>query len=79
MLLWREMCPAPKVVDEEDGEKRDWDSWGRPRGGFIDLGCVRALDKQSVSQLTPSQGNGLLVHILIVEVDRRSHSRPRQI
>ena len=40
MLLWREMYPSQKV-DAEDREKRDWEDWGRPVGGFIDLGCVR--------------------------------------
>ncbi|WVQ95775.1 hypothetical protein IAU59_002874 [Kwoniella sp. CBS 9459] len=60
MLLWKDMYPARaraplpadgySIIDELD-EKREWDAWGRPEGGFIDLGC----------------GNGLLVHILISE------------
>lgn len=37
MLLWKDMYPAregPALTGME------WDKWGRPRGGFIDLGCV---------------------------------------
>ncbi len=34
-------------------QEQDWHTWGRPSGGFIDLGC----------------GNGLLVHILVAEVN----------
>ncbi|TXT12970.1 hypothetical protein VHUM_01371 [Vanrija humicola] len=48
MLLWKDMYPAregPELTGME------WDKWGRPGGGFIDLGC----------------GNALLVHILISE------------
>ncbi|WWC65874.1 uncharacterized protein I303_108496 [Kwoniella dejecticola CBS 10117] len=57
MLLWKNMYPAvPKPEASSNGdaveeEVREWDTWGRPQGGFIDLGC----------------GNGLLVHILISE------------
>ncbi|WVF68075.1 hypothetical protein IAT40_002838 [Kwoniella sp. CBS 6097] len=64
MLLWKDMYPARErspssasldgreIVEDPDGhEQRAWDTWGRPEGGFIDLGC----------------GNGLLVHILISE------------
>ncbi|EIW71493.1 hypothetical protein TREMEDRAFT_42864 [Tremella mesenterica DSM 1558] len=49
MLLWKEMYP-PRAPLEAD-ETLQWDTWGRPKGGFVDLGC----------------GNGLLVHILISE------------
>ncbi|KAK4686049.1 tRNASer (uridine44-2'-O)-methyltransferase, partial [Tremellales sp. Uapishka_1] len=48
MLLWKDMYPERTVVGESQHE---WDSWGRPERGFIDLGC----------------GNGLLVHILVSE------------
>ncbi|WWC73653.1 uncharacterized protein I206_107625 [Kwoniella pini CBS 10737] len=57
MLLWKDMyppLPLSEVVsknEEIQEEIREWDTWGRPEGGFIDLGC----------------GNGLLVHILISE------------
>jgi len=51
MLLWKEMYPPILSNPEREGAN-EWDSWGRPPGGFIDLGC----------------GNGLLVHILISEV-----------
>ncbi|OCF42582.1 hypothetical protein I317_03567 [Kwoniella heveanensis CBS 569] len=63
MLLWKEMYPPrerarplPVASDgvgpiAEPDEERERDTWGRPEGGFIDLGC----------------GNGLLVHILISE------------
>ena len=40
MLLWRDMYPMREGVGEEDGVGREWDSWGRPKGGFVDLGCV---------------------------------------
>ncbi|KAK8849703.1 hypothetical protein IAR55_005038 [Kwoniella newhampshirensis] len=56
MLLWKDMYPAREKSeglgnDGEMEESREWDIWGRPEGGFVDLGC----------------GNGLLVHILISE------------
>ncbi|BEI80956.1 hypothetical protein CcaverHIS002_0201160 [Cutaneotrichosporon cavernicola] len=47
MLLWRDIYP-PREGSEVGME---WDKWGRPPGGFVDLGC----------------GNGLLVHILVSE------------
>ncbi|WVR08045.1 hypothetical protein IAU60_005090 [Kwoniella sp. DSM 27419] len=60
MLLWRDMYPArtrqmnddsrEETIIVEDDQRR-WHTWGRPPGGFVDLGC----------------GNGLLVHILITE------------
>lgn len=46
MLLWRETYPArPSGEDGEaegdgDVERREWDTWGRPEAGFVDLGCV---------------------------------------
>lgn len=49
MLLWRDMYPA-RAGNNETG--MEWDKWGRPPGGFRDLGC----------------GNGLVVHILTSEV-----------
>lgn len=48
MLLWRDMYPAREGT--ETG--MEWDKWGRPPGGLVDLGC----------------GNGLVVHILVSEV-----------
>ncbi|KAI5449092.1 tRNA(Ser) Um(44) 2'-O-methyltransferase [Naganishia albida] len=56
MLLWRDMYPKrdiPKDMDytPEIVKDKPWLAWGRPQGGFLDLGC----------------GNGLLVHILISE------------
>ncbi|KAL1412527.1 tRNA(Ser) Um(44) 2'-O-methyltransferase [Vanrija albida] len=48
MLLWKDMYPAREGPALSGME---WDAWGRPAGGFIDLGC----------------GNALLVHILISE------------
>ncbi|WRT69740.1 uncharacterized protein IL334_006731 [Kwoniella shivajii] len=53
MLLWKDMYPplSPPSNTTDQEEEREWDTWGRPEGGFIDLGC----------------GNGLLVHILIAE------------
>lgn len=36
MLLWKDMYPAR----EGDETGMDWDLWGRPPGGFLDLGCV---------------------------------------
>ncbi|ORX37646.1 hypothetical protein BD324DRAFT_389608 [Kockovaella imperatae] len=49
MLLWRDMYPAQESSKSIEG--KPWNSWGRPPGGFIDLGC----------------GNGLLVHVLTSE------------
>jgi tRNASer (uridine44-2'-O)-methyltransferase len=43
MLLWKDMYP-PRREDEVDINGRDaeesWRTWGRPKGGFVDLGCV---------------------------------------
>jgi tRNASer (uridine44-2'-O)-methyltransferase len=50
MLLWKDMYPARE--GSETG--MEWDRWGRPPGGFVDLGC----------------GNGLLVHVLVSEVSQ---------
>lgn len=52
MLLWRDMYPARSGSETGSETGMEWDKWGRPSGGFIDLGC----------------GNGLLVHILVSEV-----------
>jgi tRNASer (uridine44-2'-O)-methyltransferase len=38
MLLWRDMYPAR--ADEGNETGMEWDKWGRPPGGFVDLGCV---------------------------------------
>ncbi len=38
MLLWRDMYPARAGEGSETG--MEWDKWGRPPGGFVDLGCV---------------------------------------
>lgn len=41
MLLWKEMYPAvERSANLGDEEIREWDTWGRPSGGFVDLGCV---------------------------------------
>ncbi|KZO98616.1 DUF1613-domain-containing protein [Calocera viscosa TUFC12733] len=55
MLLWKGEYPGleegrPPATDDDAGEC-EWSTWGRPEGGFVDLGC----------------GNGLLVHILLQE------------
>jgi hypothetical protein len=36
MLLWKDMYPARPPT----GSENEWDTWGRPENGFIDLGCV---------------------------------------
>ena len=41
MLLWKEMYPERRV----DAQERDWDTWGRPVGSYIDLGCVSLTNK----------------------------------
>nr|KIR88639.1 tRNA (uracil-O(2)-)-methyltransferase [Cryptococcus tetragattii IND107] len=65
MLLWKDMYPErPNISDKGKGEDvRKWDTWGRPEGGFVDLGC----------------GNGLLVHVLISEgyIGKGYDLRPR--
>ncbi|OXB36007.1 hypothetical protein LQV05_005557 [Cryptococcus neoformans] len=65
MLLWKDMYPArPSANDKGKGDNgKEWDTWGRPEGGFVDLGC----------------GNGLLVHILISEgyIGKGYDLRPR--
>ena len=41
MLLWKDMYPArPHIGLEGSGGVEEWDRWGRPPNGFIDLGCV---------------------------------------
>ncbi|KAG8980030.1 tRNA(Ser) Um(44) 2'-O-methyltransferase [Tulasnella sp. 425] len=47
LLLWKQTYPARDVPAVD--ETQSWDTWGRPPGGWMDLGC----------------GNGLLVHILV--------------
>lgn len=42
MLLWKDKYPARE--GQETGMA--WDLWGRPPGGFVDLGCVS--DQQSI-------------------------------
>jgi hypothetical protein len=37
MLLWKDMYPAREAASAGGDE---WDTWGRPKKGFIDLGCV---------------------------------------
>ncbi|ODO08454.1 hypothetical protein L198_00184 [Cryptococcus wingfieldii CBS 7118] len=57
MIMWRDLYP--RGDNDKDGAcgggaggpRRAWDTWGRPKAGFVDLGC----------------GNGLLVHILASE------------
>lgn len=39
MLLWKDMYPARQAPDGKE-EVEEWDTWGRPTGGFVDLGCV---------------------------------------
>jgi tRNASer (uridine44-2'-O)-methyltransferase len=46
MLLWKDMYPARSGMD--GAEAREWDAWGRPQGGFIDLGCVSPYGVQFV-------------------------------
>lgn len=71
MLLWKETycdncgaSPPPRNSGE-----REWDSWPRPPGGFLDLGyssswfCFRG----TLTYEHHRCGNGLLVHILIAE------------
>jgi tRNASer (uridine44-2'-O)-methyltransferase len=72
MLLWREMYPARTSAEDTPGhlesEAREWDSWGRPPGGFVDLGCVSNVTARIGRGLADAKGNGLLVHILTAEV-----------
>jgi len=42
MLLWRDMYPAREPPKDEE-EPNEWDKWGRPPAGFVDLGCVSVL------------------------------------
>ncbi|KAI0094632.1 DUF1613-domain-containing protein [Irpex rosettiformis] len=57
MLLWKEMYTSTsqtsknRVPSSQSETNPPWQSWPRPPGGFVDLGC----------------GNGLLTHILIAE------------
>jgi tRNASer (uridine44-2'-O)-methyltransferase len=39
MLLWKDMYP-PREKDDSVENPNPWDTWGRPDGGFLDLGCV---------------------------------------
>ena len=45
------MYPA-REMDNAEEEKKDWDSWGRPQGGFVDLGCVSGFFSVEGNQLT---------------------------
>lgn len=38
MLLWKDMYP-PRQPSEKEGTE-EWETWGRPENGFVDLGCV---------------------------------------
>lgn len=40
MLLWRDMYPRRRSETADKESERPWDSWGRPEGGFMDIGCV---------------------------------------
>lgn len=40
MLLWRDMYPARGSTARLEEAAEQWDTWGRPPGGFVDLGCV---------------------------------------
>nr|ODN92317.1 hypothetical protein L204_05416 [Cryptococcus depauperatus CBS 7855] len=52
MLLWKDMYSAERLPNTGEAvEEREWDNWGKPERGFVDVGC----------------GNGLLVHILVSE------------
>lgn len=78
MLLWRDMYPSRVAANGEAAAQgsdvestREWDSWGRPEGGFVDLGCVslplRRIASRSIKQQLTRKGNGLLVHVLTAE------------
>lgn len=45
MLLWRDMYPKRDLsgdtnISPETLKDKPWLEWGRPQGGFLDLGCV---------------------------------------
>jgi tRNASer (uridine44-2'-O)-methyltransferase len=45
MLLWRDMYPKRDLTQDTEIEPEaikdePWLEWGRPQGGFLDLGCV---------------------------------------
>jgi hypothetical protein len=41
MLLWKDMYPAREApLSLKERVEEEWDTWGRPPGGFVDLGCV---------------------------------------
>jgi tRNASer (uridine44-2'-O)-methyltransferase len=45
MLLWRDMYPKRDLTQNteiapETIKDKPWLEWGRPQGGFLDLGCV---------------------------------------
>ena len=67
MLLWKDMYPARDPSPVKDVEEREWDCWGRPPGGFIDLGCVSFYITVFIQQALIAKGNGLLVHVLTSE------------
>lgn len=37
------MYPARPPADKGEEGAEEWDTWGRPPNGFIDLGCVSHL------------------------------------
>jgi tRNASer (uridine44-2'-O)-methyltransferase len=40
MLLWKDMYEPREIVEGSEATGEIWDKWGRPREGFVDLGCV---------------------------------------
>jgi hypothetical protein len=56
MLLWKDMYPARNIQQPEN----EWDTWGRPEGGFVDLGCVSAASAKYWADLTSGSGQWLI-------------------
>ncbi|WVN89921.1 uncharacterized protein L203_105151 [Cryptococcus depauperatus CBS 7841] len=40
MLLWKDMYSAERLPNTGEAvEEREWDNWGKPERGFVDVGC----------------------------------------